>query len=99
MAARSTSWPVQEQSAEVIHEHKEVAALAAFGAWVRHKRTPQHVTKPDLVRPFGFETTERSRLTSQRSTIETASAQIRPDGALGNAHAVARFEDRGDLCG
>lgn len=61
------------------------------------QRTHQDVADPALIRPFGFEPTERSRLASQRCTVETTSAEVRTDGALRNADAVSRFEDGGDL--
>ena len=71
--------------------------MAACAPWARHERTHQHVADPALIRPFGFEAPKRSWLAGERGTIETAAAEVRTDGALGDAHTMARFEDGGDL--
>ncbi len=46
---------MNEESAEVIHEQKQVGALAAGHAWKRHEWANEHVAHPALVGTFRFD--------------------------------------------
>ena len=64
-----------------------------------HERAHEHVADPALVRPFGFEASERPRLASECRAVQTTSMQMLADGALGDQDAMAGLQDRGNLHG
>ena len=90
---------MHEESAVVVDEDPQKGTFAAGHAWVRHKRSDQDIANPAFIGTFGFVATERPWLASQCRAVQTASAQVLTDGALGHREAVPHFQNRGDLSG
>jgi hypothetical protein len=89
---------MHQQPGMVIHQHKQLGALAAGDAGAGDVRPAEHVADPALAWPLGLVAAQHpGGLGPERGAVQALAAQMRTHGPLADHDPMAGAQDVGDM--